>query len=212
MRNSDEISRNEKILLEFLAQHPKMFVSRKKIKANPQSTHGQSEILQKIRDAKDKKVIPSQLSTEPDQAVSVILGAWYGIEEGKWEQVKQEHQYSMLAENLVGEFLERYIEQVITENNLGWARAWGDVIRSVDFVKKDGDRWTLLQVKNRDNSENSSSQSVRAGTEIIKWFRTFSKTGKTNWENFPDEKLATLLDEAAFQSYIKSYLISEKKQ
>ena len=111
MRNSDEISRNEKILLEFLAQHPDMFVSRKKIKANPQSTLGQSEILQKIRDAKDKKVIPSQPSTVPDQAVSVILGAWYGIEEGKWEQVKREHQYSMVAENLVGEFLERYIEQ-----------------------------------------------------------------------------------------------------
>ena len=31
-------------------------------------------------------------------------------------------------------------------------------------------------------------------------------TGKTNWENFPDENLKNILNESSFQNYVKEYL------
>ena len=58
----------------------------------------------------------------------------------------------------------------------------------MDFIKKTKNNkkepWFALQVKNSDNSENSSSNKVRKGTKIkIKhWFRRFSKKNKTNWD------------------------------
>ena len=61
----------------------------------------------------------------------------------------------------------------------GWHCCWGETMKSIDFCNEDGQ---LLQIKNSDNSENSSSKAVRDGTEIKHWFRRFSKTGKTNWE------------------------------
>lgn len=53
--------------------------------------------------------------------------------------------------------------------------------------------WEAVQVKNRDNTENSSSSAIRQGTTIEKWFRTYSKPSRkratnTNWENFPEEE------------------------
>lgn len=202
---------DEKVIIEFLNEHPESFSSRKKKdKPDPTTTKGQTEILGIMRRAKEQKLHPSQPSTVPDHAVSVILGAWYEIPKSRWEQVKLEHQYSMVAENLVGELLERYVDHLSKENNLGWARAYGDVIKSIDFIKKEGGEWKLLQIKNRDNSENSSSQSVRKGTSIIKWFRTFSRTGNTNWENFPDNKLKELASEDKFLDFVKNKLEQEK--
>ena len=49
--------------------------------------------------------------------------------------------------------------------------------------------WKMLQVKNSDNSENSSSKKIREGTQIKHWFRRFSKQNKHNWE-----KLHKILD------------------
>jgi SinI restriction endonuclease len=94
----------------------------------------------------------------------------------------------------------RYVKYII---------AAGSIVKSVDFIKPplpDADVWTVLQVKNRDNSENSSSSAIRKGTMIEKWFRTYSKTGKTNWSNFPDEQMRTDLSEVLFQAFVKNYL------
>ena len=202
---------DEALLLEFLIERPEMFSSRKKIRPNPREEKGQAEICELIRSAKSKPVSPSMPTTVPDHAVSVILGACYKIDEQRWTQIKLEHQYSMIAENLVGELLERYIDQISKENNLGWFRAWGDIVKSVDFIKKTDGGWLLLQIKNRDNSENSSSQSVRNGTNIIKWFRTFSKSGKTNWENFPDPVFTKFASEHGFLKYIGNILSDGNK-
>ena len=64
----------------------------------------------------------------------------------------------------------------------------------------------MLQVKNRDNSENSSSSAIRAGTIIEKWFRTFSRRAGSNWAAFPDESLRAQLSEEAFKDFVKEYL------
>jgi hypothetical protein len=196
----------ESLLIDFLKEMPEMFSSRKKIKPDPREEKGQAEILELVRLAKSKPIRPSTPTTVPDHAVSVILGACYDIDEQRWEQIKLEHQYSMVAENLVGELLERYIDHISKKHNLGWIRAWGDIVKHVDFIKKTDDGWMLLQIKNRDNSENSSSQSVRNGTNIIKWFRTFSRSGKTNWEKFPDPDFTNFASEHGFLKFIETIL------
>src|SRR6059058_3472101 len=66
--------------------------------------------------------------------------------------------------------------------------------------------WNLLQVKNRDNTENSSSSKIRDNTTIKKWFRTYSQRDATNWDNFPDEVSSKNLNEEDFRAFVKNYL------
>lgn len=198
------------IILEFLASNPDMLSSRKKVKPDPGSIEGQDEIRGVIAVAQDKASLPKKPKTTPDEAVSIILRDYYDIPTQHLDRIKKEHQLSMSAENIVGELLEDYIRHTSNSVSAGWVRAHGDVVKSVDFIKKVGDDWELLQIKNRDNSENSSSQSVRDGTIIKKWFRTFSKTGNTNWDNFPDTVMGSALSEAGFQKHISEYLAENK--
>jgi hypothetical protein len=91
----------------------------------------------------------------------------------------------MGAENLVGDLLERYLASVLEPH--GWIWCSGAMVKAVDFIlppSTSGGAWRMLQVKNRDNSENSSSSAIRAGTEIEKWHRTFSKLSEENFERF----------------------------
>ena len=54
-------------------------------------------------------------------------------------------------------------------------------VRAIDLVRSgDDDTFVLLQVKNKYNSENSSSVTVREGTSIEKWHR-LNKDGSTGW-------------------------------
>ena len=104
----------------------------------------------------------------------------------------------MNIENLVGELLEEYLNDKLKSD--GWCCCWGSTIDAVDFCKADG---TLLQVKNSDNSENSSSSRVRLGTSILKWNRRKS----TKEETFMWAKLETLvgrkdLTEDDFRKYV----------
>ena len=194
------------LILDFLSEFPEKFSTRKKKdRPDPNSTSGRELIKKIIIDAKNKKVARVEPKTIPDPAVSIILKELYKVPEQNLQKIKLEHQYSMLAEDAVGELLEDYIDYTSINSGAGWTRAYGDVIRSVDFIKKEDEGWRLLQIKNRDNSENSSSQSVRDGTTIEKWFRTFSRSGKTNWNNFPDLILRNKLSEAGFFDHIKQY-------
>ncbi len=97
----------------------------------------------------------------------------------------------MGVEDLIGHKLEEYIYSEASPNDWIWCS--GNVLRSIDFIKKEtnGDKinWRMLQVKNSDNSENSSSKKIRKGTQIKHWFRRFSKQNKHNWE-----KLHKILD------------------
>ena len=108
----------------------------------------------------------------------------------------------MASENIVGDILERYIASIIEPK--GWIWCAGSIIKSVDFIRKNNDKWELLQIKNRDNSENSSSKAIRDGTSIKHWFRTFSRKKQTNWENFPDPTVT--LSEAGFRRFLIDYI------
>jgi len=150
---------------------------------------------------------PQAPATVPDEMVSVILHEYFEIDANSLERAKREHLLSMGAENLVGDLLERYLSTVLEPR--GWIWCSGAMVRAVDFVKPPaqtkGD-WRMLQVKNRDNSENSSSSAIRNGTAIEKWHRTFSKKAGSNWSEFPDVELRKHLSEAAFKSYVRNYL------
>ena len=150
---------------------------------------------------------PQAPATVPDEMVSVILHEYFGIAASDLEQAKREHLLSMGAENLVGDLLERYLASILEPR--GWIWCSGAMVKAVDFVKapaQPGGEWRMLQVKNRDNSENSSSSAIRNGTSIEKWHRTFSKKVGANWAAFPDAALRQHLSEAAFKSYVREYL------
>lgn len=111
----------------------------------------------------------------------------------------------MCAENCVGALLERYLDSVLRAN--GWHWCCGDFVKAIDFVGRNTDgSWLALQIKNRDNSENSSSSAIRNGTPIQKWFRSFSKTGLTNWGNLPELMQGYSLSEEGFISFARTYL------
>jgi len=152
---------------------------------------------------------PKEPATVPDEMVSVILREYFDIPQHDLERVKREHSLSMGAENLVGELLERYLATILEPR--GWIWCSGALVKAVDFIKPPtiaSATWRLLQVKNRDNSENSSSGAIRDGTEIEKWNRTFSKRVGLNWAAFPDALLCDLLSEEAFKAFVRNYLLS----
>lgn len=152
---------------------------------------------------------PQAPATVPDAMVSVILEEYFDIPPADLERVKREHSLSMGAENLVGELLERYLASILEPR--GWIWCSGAMVKAADFVKPPamaGAAWRLLQVKNRDNSENSSSSAIRAGTVIEKWHRTFSKRVGSNWAAFPDASLRTHLSEEGFKTFVRDYLLA----
>ena len=154
---------------------------------------------------------PERPSTVPDEIVSLILHEYFEVPKTSLEQAKTEHQLSMAAENIVGDLLERFLASVLEEH--GWIWCSGSMVKAVDFIKppaRTGGAWRLLQVKNRDNSENSSSSAIRDGTDIEKWFRTFSRRAATNWGAFPDPSMHPFLDEAKFKAFVKAYLTALK--
>lgn len=150
---------------------------------------------------------PKEPSTVPDEMVSVILEKYFSAESINREEIKRNHSLSMAAEGMVGDILERYLAKALEGG--GWVWCAGSVVNKIDFIKlteTTPKKYFALQIKNRDNSENSSSASVREGTEIEKWFRTFSKTGSTNWDAFPDESLKTSLSEDDFKIFAETYI------
>lgn len=113
-------------------------------------------------------------TTFPDQLSEIILKS--RIKNLKEEDISirvSGHSILMTIENIVGDLLEEYLSIKLKDSE--YYCCWGSTIDAVDFCSTNGD---LLQIKNSDNSENSSSSRVRSGTEIKKWFRR--KSQKTN--------------------------------
>lgn len=199
-------------VIEFLDSFPSMYKTKKKKNIpDPTTSDGKIVIQEIMEDALSKIIVPTVPETIPDPIVSTILEISHGINFEKLDNIAKEHQLSMGAENVVGALLEDYINS--ESKHYGWCMCAGEVVHGTDFIRKtDNNIWELLQVKNRDNSENSSSAAVRelikqnSGIVIKKWHRTKSKTGKTNWENFPDTHLKNILNEDSFQNYVKAYL------
>lgn len=198
------------ILLKFLQDNPDRLSSRSK-SLHLDSDEGINALHEYYVRSKAQQLTLSRPTTIPDTAVSVILQQCCNFTEVQTEQIKVEHQLSMSAENLVGALLERYIAQALEPH--GWVWCAGDFVRAIDFIKYNQSTklWEAVQVKNRDNTENSSSSAIRQGTTIEKWFRTYSKPSSrratnTNWENFPEAEFRDQLSEEGFLQFIRDYL------
>ena len=158
---------------------------------------------------------PVEPSTIPDDMVSVIMEKAYEYSPEECERIKVEHQHAMCAENCVGNLLERYLDSKL--RNSHWCWCCGEFVKAIDFLgRNDNGDWIALQIKNRDNSENSSSSAIRDGTRIQKWFRSFSKDTKkgrasfTNWNKLPTLMQGYDLNEEEFKSFVSKYISEEK--
>lgn len=114
--------------------------------------------------------------TVPDPALKVFLSTVKDEDKMPFRDILRAHRLAMSSENIIGNMLELFLAEKLQE--AGWVVAWGSTISHVDLCSKDGQ---LLQVKNRDNSENSSSKTVRDDHSIFYWFRSKSMNGETNW-------------------------------
>jgi hypothetical protein len=151
-------------------------------------------------------------TTIPDSMVSFILEKYFEIDSSELARISKEHTMSMLAENMIGDLLERYIAHVLEP--IGWIWASGSTIKAVDFILPPAapeKSWYPLQVKNRQNTENSSSSAIRKGTIIQKWFRSFPKRAETNWEDLHKKVGDSSLSEVGFRLFVENALTNLKE-
>jgi len=121
------------------------------------------------------------------------------LEQEDLEKITYAHRLGMSAENILGLILEEYLATNLSE--YGWHCAWGETVKSVDFVHESG---SLLQVKNRSNSENSSSSTVRHGTEISKWYRIKANRVEYMWSSLNEICGTSHLGEEAFVKFARA--------
>ncbi|MFN0214036.1 MAG: SinI family restriction endonuclease [Saprospiraceae bacterium] len=142
------------------------------------------------------------IGTQHDPILDEIISARIQYTSEDLETIKYGHRLSMSAENIAGSLLEEYVAEHLLKHR--WHCCWGETMKSIDFCNEDGQ---LLQIKNSDNSENSSSKTVRDGTEIKHWFRRFSRTGGTNWDALNEiigiENKDERLTEEFFKEFVK---------
>ncbi len=147
---------------------------------------------------------PSQRTSNPpgtchDSALDMVIqGRLTDLTRSQLADIKWAHRLSMSAENIFGAILEEYLAVRLKDH--GWYCAWGASVKAVDFVCTDG---RLLQIKSRNNTENSSSSKIRNGTSIDKWWRFHSTNGSTNWPALNTKLGLRIFSEADFQTFVK---------
>lgn len=201
-------------IMLFLWDNPN-FVTQKRGKKNRPNIlveEGVREVAQRWVEGRRQIVRLSVPQTIPDPAVEAIMRVHNpagfsptgSATKHLVDEMMRGHYLAMAAENVIGTLLEKYIASEM--EHYGWTWCAGEIIRAVDFLRKTDEGFIPLQVKNRSNSENSSSAAIRNGTDIIKWHRLDARTGKTHWDKFPEPELIGVLTEENFQSYIKENL------
>lgn len=119
---------------------------------------------------------PSQRTATPktscsDPAIKLLVKIVKSSSEESATEEESYHNLYMSAENIQGNLLEEYISSKIKPYGFLWCN--GNILRAIDFCNTDGT--VLLQIKNKNNTENSSSSNIRQGTTIKKWYRLGSR-------------------------------------
>lgn len=140
---------------------------------------------------------PSQRTANPksactDPAIAVIVKNTQGMTDDEATAGENNHNLFMSAENIQGKLLEEYIAEKTRPYGFLWCD--GNVLRAIDFCNTDGS--LFLQIKNKSNTENSSSSNIREGTTIEKWYRlgTIIRSG-VRYPNFKWETLNSFINE-----------------
>ena len=142
--------------------------------------------------------------TLPDKILNAILKARLPhLSNLDCDKIIYAHRLLMSIENIQGLFLEEYLSRKM--RSLSWYMAWGATITAVDMCSASGD---LLQIKNQSNTENSSSNKVRMGMPIHKWYRRNASTGETKWADLCDLVGChnDYMTEVDYQEFIKEAL------
>lgn len=122
--------------------------------------------------------ISGETKTKADRVIDqVIRGRIKNITDKRLDDIRFAHKISMGAENIIGAILEEYIHWALWK--YGWSICWGNCFKAVDLCSREG---KLIQIKNKSNTENSSSNKIRVGTEIQKWYRMNANTGVFCWD------------------------------
>lgn len=148
---------------------------------------------------------PSKRKASPkgscsDPAIQTIVQIATSADETFAKRMAAYHNLFMSAENIQGNLLEEYISQSIRP--YGWLWCNGNVLRAIDFCSSDGA--ILLQIKNKSNTENSSSSAIRTGTDIKKWYRLGTQI--RNGEKLPAYKWNSLNE--IINSHVTSGIIA----
>ncbi len=213
----ERIEPNFEAFLGFIYEHPGVANKKGKVELGTYSSKDDVEqflqaYLKQNFKARKKKIVLKKVSTVADPAVDVVLETFGRHEKVNMRMMMEYHRASMAAENKVGELLEAYLASKLEP--LGWFWCSCSILRGVDFFKP-GNPVQLLQVKNRSNSENSSSAKIRetlkekgCPVKIGKWYRTESSTGNTCWLDFEGNASGKLFTEEGFYEFIRTYNIS----
>ena len=125
-----------------------------------------------------------------DSMIYFLLSRVYGIDGLSKEQMKKAHESAMQAENLIGLLLEEFIAKMICHQNNGWVWCRGSTMASVDFLFLKGEKSEFLQIKNKFNTENSSSDKIRdkKPVNIKVWHRLENEAdpnggAKADWDD-----------------------------
>jgi hypothetical protein len=163
--------------------------------------------LMKYQSGKDgcaSKRVSNSLGTIADPIIDQIIGSRLtNLTEDDLIKIAYAHRLGMSAENILGLMLEEYLALNLQQH--GWHCAWGETVKSVDFVNENG---RLLQVKNRSNSENSSSSAIRSGTEIEKWYRIKADRIEYMWSVLNHICGTTHLCEDGFVAFVNATIRS----
>lgn len=161
--NNGHLENSIRIVTEFLEENPG---------EASEGCETKEKQIENIENAYAKKIEQNERTTKPDYLVSEVLELHFGHDKNKRELIQKQYNDQKQAEMMIGELLEIYIYE---EGRVsGWVFT-AECIKAVDFIKKEKSDWILLQVKNSDNTENSSAKAIRDGTPILKWHRRNSK-------------------------------------
>jgi len=157
---------------------------------------------QRGKEGRASQRISNPPGTVSDPIIEKIIGARVvALTEEDLNKINYAHRLGMSAENILGLILEEYLAVNLEPH--GWHCAWGETVKSVDFVHEDG---KLLQIKNRSNSENSSSSAVRDGTQIERWFRIKADRIEYMWGSLNEICGTTVLSEDSFVIFVQTTL------
>ncbi|MBU9674966.1 SinI family restriction endonuclease [Planococcus sp. CP5-4] len=202
-----EITHIVKVCTEFgVINNTKKVDSIEKIESAPEKVFMYTKrwikklVINRGRPQSLKEAVPlHERSVVRDPALEYVLEYFYKTNESPISKKEIElsidnHDLLMSIENIQGHLLEEYLASKICENPYNFIWLDGEVVKAADFgLRKRGtdkSELFLLQVKNKYNTENSSSVVVREGTpvEISKWNRLSKKTVNKeaqpifNWE------------------------------
>ncbi|MFN9658292.1 MAG: SinI family restriction endonuclease [Dolichospermum sp.] len=160
-----------------------------------------------VLDCRASKRVSNPPGTVADPIIEKIIGfRLKALTDEDLNKITFAHRLAMSAENILGLILEEYLSENLKCK--GWHCAWGETVKSVDFVSEDG---RLLQIKNRSNSENSSGKSVRKETKIKNWFRIKADQNEYMWQELNKICGTTNLSEDEFSEFVKTTIQSNPK-